>query len=143
MQLKIKKLSPDAITPTYATEGSACFDLYCTNEAIAPPEGSALFGTGLAFGIPKDHVMLVFSRSGMGFKQCTRLSNSVGVIDSDYSGEVKVKLTNDGLDLPVKVEKGCRIAQAMIIPYDKVAFLEVDELESTERGDKGFGSSGS
>lgn len=143
MQLKIKKLSPDAVTPTYATEGSACFDLHTTEDGILYPQNALIFDTGLSFGIPKGYVMLVYSRSGMGFKQDVRLANCVGVIDSDYVGVVKVKLTNDSNTQAIRVSKGDRIAQAMIIPYEKVDFLEVDELQSTGRGDKGFGSSGS
>lgn len=142
MQVKIKKLTPCAITPTYATDGSGCFDLQSASSNTILYD-SATFNTGLAFGIPENHVMLVFSRSGMGFKQDTRLANCVGVIDSDYVGEVKVKLTNDSLDLPVKIEKGDRIAQALIIPYEKVDFIKVEELQSTSRGEKGFGSTGS
>ncbi len=140
MLVKIKKLNPDAKVPTYATDGSAAFDLYSTNYGLVPRNSSYSFNTGLAFEIPEGHVMLVFSRSGDGFKHGVRLSNCVGVIDSDYRGEVKVKLRADD-ELKVVV-KGERIAQAMIIPIEKVSFAEVEEIGSTERGDGGFGSSG-
>ncbi len=140
MLVKIKKLNPDAKVPTYATDGSAAFDLYSTNYGLVPRNSSYSFNTGLAFEIPEGHVMLVFSRSGDGFKHGVRLSNCVGVIDSDYRGEVKVKLRADD-ELKVVV-KGERIAQAMIIPIEKVSFAEVEEIGSTERGEGGFGSTG-
>lgn len=106
-------------------------------------------GTGLAFDIPEGHVMLVFSRSGHGFKYDVRLANCVGVIDSDYRGEVMVKLTKDYTlsdeddhSVPFSVRPGDRIAQAMIIPVERISFAEVDEISSTSRGTGGFGSSG-
>lgn len=137
MEVRIKKTHPDAIIPTYSTEGSACFDLYAIQDGYA----GSTFGTGISFQVPDGHVMLVFSRSGHGFNHSTRLANCVGVIDSDYRGEVKVKLVrDDGLDFIVRV--GDRIAQAMIIPYPKVSFVVSDELSETERGTGGFGSTG-
>ena len=97
MRIKIKKLSPLAKEPTYATDGSGCFDLYSTN--IVPmlvQEGWPVeVGTGLAFEIPLGYGMFILSRSGHGFKFDTRLANCVGFIDSDYRGEIKVKLTCD------------------------------------------------
>lgn len=139
MQVKIKKLHKDAILPTYATTGSGCFDLYSLTDCEVWGINSPTINTGLAFEIPDGYTMLVFSRSGHGFKNGVSLVNSVGVIDSDYKGEVKVKLVGDYL----KVNKGDRVAQAMIIPYPKVEWLEVEELTETERGAGGFGSSGS
>jgi len=147
--LKIKKIHPDAITPTYATDGSACFDLYACGIGVEDcqavyPEFSQLIRTGLAFEIPKGHVMMIYSRSGHGFKNDIRLSNCVGVIDSDYRGELMVKLCSDAvhLDDGMDVKDGDRIAQAMIIPVDRVEFEVVEELSDTERGDGGFGSTG-
>lgn len=150
MELRIKKLHPDAILPKYQTAGAACFDLH----ACLPDYGvcftagtSDTIRTGLAFEIPQGHVMLVFSRSGHGFKDNVRLANCVGVIDSDYRGEVKVKLTKDEQghsDVSIfDVNHGDRIAQAMIIPVQQVQLVEVDELGSTDRGTGGFGSTGS
>lgn len=145
MKVKIKKLHPDAIIPKYATEGAACFDLHAiaTNEReLVIPGAPVVFQTGLAFEIPDGHAMFIFSRSGHGFNFDIRLSNCVGVIDADYKGQVKVKMTADGNDcLPVK--DGDRIAQAMILPVPKVEFEEVQELTETERGQGGFGSTGS
>lgn len=141
MKLNIKKLHPKAITPRYATEGAACFDLHCTeyNEVFA--RGSALFHTGLSIEVPDGWAMLVFSRSGHGFKNNLRLSNCVGVIDSDYRGEIIVRLHNDG-PIDFSFEAGDRIAQAMITPVLKCSFEEVSELTPTLRGYGGFGSTG-
>lgn len=144
MQVKIKKLHPDAITPTYGTDGAACFDIYTLTAGGIDGEDRwpvCDYSTGLSFEIPKDHVMLVFSRSGHGFKHDVRLSNCVGVIDSDYRGELKVKLTADKYG-SLDVNAGDRIAQAMILPVQQVKFMEVDELSVTERGIDGFGSTG-
>lgn len=138
MKINTKKLSEDAVIPQYATKGSACFDLVASCNGAVNPD--FIFSTGLAFEIPNNHVMLIFSRSGMGFKDGVRLANCVGVIDSDYRGEVKVKLTTD--HNKKLYSKGERIAQAMIIPYEQVEFVLTDQLVDTERGAGGFGSSG-
>lgn len=166
MKVKIKKLHEDAIVPTYGTSGAACFDLYAVDvcnmtmaEAGVLNKFSANFGieevgviyvreekvfnTGLSFEIPEGYVMLVFSRSGHGFKHNVRLANCVGVIDSDYRGELMVKLTNDSPRSCMPIKNGDRIAQAMIIPISQVSFELVEELSNTERGIKGFGSTGS
>lgn len=141
MNVKIKKLHKDAIVPTYGTEGSACFDLYSTEDVVLREFDKRTVKTGLAFEVPRDHVMLVFSRSGQGLSNGIRLSNCVGVIDSDYRGEVVVSLTKDS-QYSYMVSKGDRIAQAMIIPVQQVVFSVVDELSDTARGTNGFGSTG-
>ena len=141
MQVKIKYLHPDAKTPTYATEGSACFDLYAADAWQTgfdiTKSGRDYFTTGLALEIPQDHVMLVFSRSGHGFKEGASLINCVGVIDSDYRGEVAVKMNK-----PIQAKAGDRIAQAMIIPVNQVQFEVSDTLSDTARGAGGFGHTG-
>lgn len=158
MKLKFKKLFPDAITPRYATAGAACFDLHAmTTSTFAQhlyPGEAVIVRTGLAFEVPEGHVMLIFSRSGHGFKDDVRLSNCVGVIDSDYRGEVAVKLRNDQQDVSLmsiseravakflRVGHGDRIAQAMIVPIPSVELEEVDGLSDTARGTRGFGSTG-
>ena len=148
MQIKIKKTSPLAKTPTYATDGSGCFDLYAINTlATLVHEGYPVtFDTGLAFEIPQGYGMFILSRSGHGFNFDTRLANCVGFIDSDYRGEVKVKLTCDqGHEeaMPMAVKAGDRIAQACILPVPRVGFEITEELSETVRGEGGFGSSGS
>lgn len=130
--LKIKKLHPEAVVPAYQSFGAACFDLHA-----ATMEDPLTYGTGLAFEIPEGHVMLVFSRSGHGFKFGSHLANAVGVIDSDYRGEVKVKFNSSNGCYP-----GDRIAQAMVLPIPSVQFIEVEEISDTVRGEGGFGSTG-
>ena len=147
--LKIKKLHPDAIVPKYATPGAACFDLHAIDVAedeVGLPVDFApgypcRFRTGLAFEVPPGWVMLIFSRSGHGFKNNVRLSNCVGVIDSDYRGEVQVQLHNEGEGW-FSVSKKDRIAQAMLVRADQWSFELSDDLSETERGEGGFGSTG-
>lgn len=141
MQLEIKKLHPEARLPTYGTEGAACFDLATIEAGVIEPGSSAVFRTGLAFGIPEGWMLAVYSRSGHGFKHGVRLVNGTGIIDSDYTGEMLVGLRNDG-SLPISVRAGDRIAQAMLLPALRLNFREVDELKVTERAAKGFGSTG-
>ena len=142
MQVKIKKIHDKAQTPTYGTDGAGAFDLYSVQDGSIVSEGGAeVFDTGVQFEIPQGNVMLVFSRSGHGFNRGLRLANCVGVIDADYRGEVKVKLTNDG-PRTYHVEEGERIAQAIVLPVERVSFLEVEELSDTARGELGFGSTG-
>jgi dUTP pyrophosphatase len=135
MQVKVKKLDQRAVIPTRGTDGAAGFDLTAISR-----EGD-LFRTGLAFDIPAGHVMLVFSRSGHGFKENTRLANCVGVVDSDYTGEVMVKLTRDD-GQRVSAWPGDRVAQAVFLKLPAVELIETDNLKETKRGEKGFGSTG-
>ena len=140
MKVKIKKLNPDAIIPTYAKSGDAGMDLVIT-EIKAESEWDISYGFGISMEIPEGFMGLVFPRSSIR-KTDLILSNSVGVIDSGYRGELQAtfKKTN-GLDsLTYKV--GDRIAQIMIIPYPQIEFTEVEELTNTERGEGGFGSTG-
>jgi len=152
MELKIKRLHPDAIMPTYGSNGAACFDLYAigykdqssTDEwhSTEFPSGWAVtFKTGLAFQPPPGHALMIYSRSGHGFNHDVRLANAVGCCDEDYIGEVMVRLSNDGKK-PYTVYKGDRIAQAMLIPVPRLKLVEVDELSETVRGAGGFGSTG-
>ena len=145
MEIKIKKLHPGAVIPQYATDGAACFDL-CAVEVtygMTWVDTCKEFHTGLSFEIPSGYAMLIFSRSGHGFKNDARLSNCVGVIDSDYRGEVKVKLTVDrNAGEPLRIKEGDRIAQAMVIPVPRVSFVEAKKLSETVRGAGGFGSTG-
>lgn len=139
MQVKVKKLHPDAILPQYATSGAACFDLHALTESLVI--GPVTLDTGLSFEIPQGYAMMVYSRSGHGFKHGVRLVNCVGVIDSDFRGSVMVRLIADGSGSLV-IRKGDRIAQAMIIPVPKVELIEADDLSDTTRGAGGFGSTG-
>jgi dUTP pyrophosphatase len=146
MKTKFKKVHPDAVAPVYATPGAACFDLTAVDNGTSHKRDACaiVYRTGLSFEIPAGHVMLVYSRSGHGFNYGQRLSNCVGVIDADYRGEVMVSLRDDGARgamVPVP-RAGERIAQAMIVPVDRVEFEEADELSETARGAGGFGSTG-
>ena len=146
--LRVKRIHPHAILPKYQTAGAACFDLHAVNVQRVQPTFHSVpqtFHTGLAFEVPAGHVLLIFSRSGHGFNLDTRLANCVGVIDSDYRGEVQVKLVRDANQYSrewLNVENGDRIAQAMLVPIPEVVIVEVDELSTTERGANGFGSTG-
>lgn len=140
--LKIQKLHPDAKVPTYATDGSAAFDIYSLYDGQVTTGAPAELKTGLAFEIPEGHVMLVFSRSGHAFKSNVRLANCVAVIDADYRGELMIKLTNDKIGGLLRIEPGDRIAQAMIMPISHMKFEVVDQLSDTARGAGGLGSTG-
>jgi dUTP pyrophosphatase len=135
MKLKWKRVHKDAQPPVFSSEGAAAFDL------VGIRKSDDTFRTGLAFDIPDGYVVLIFSRSGHGFKESTRLCNAVGVIDSDYTGEIMVKLTRDD-GKPLTAQAGESIAQGMLLRLPKVELEEVTELKQTERGEKGFGSTG-
>ncbi len=136
---------PSVRTPTYATKGAACFDIsayFHGGYDTVSITNSEIIETGLQVEVPEGYVMLIFSRSGHGFKDDVRLANCVGVIDSDYRGEIKVKLTNDSTKKNFIVTHGDRIAQAMIVPAFQYPLEEVMVLSATERGKSGFGSTG-
>lgn len=143
INLKVKKLHEDAIIPTYATDGSACFDLHAIEsiyiDDIDYP--NIKIGTGLAFDIPEGWQMLIFPRSGIAFKNNVTLTNAVGVVDADFIGEVCVLLSAHS-NGELSIKKGDRIAQAQLMPVHRVTFNEVTELSETERGAGGFGSTG-
>lgn len=144
MEVKIKKLKENASVPAYQTEGSACCDLTSAEEGpltLAPGE-RALVSTGIAmdFGSP-GWVALIFARSGLASKKGLTLSNAVGVIDSDYRGEIRVAVINLGSE-PVTIEPGERIAQMGFFPVGRAEFRLADELGDTERGAGGFGHTG-
>lgn len=143
MVMKWKRLHKEAQLPQRQTEGAAGYDLRACVEApvtLEPGEGYS-FPTGLAGEIPQGLVGLIFCRSGLGVKHGVSLPNCVGVIDSDYRGELVVPLRNFG-DKPYTVHPGERIAQLVIIPVCFPLLEEAEELSSTQRGTGGFGSTG-
>ncbi len=143
MKIKFKKLTPDAICPTYGTEFSAGADLYSVNDDTVIATGeTALIHTGIAVEIPEGYVGLIFARSGLATKKGLAPANKVGVIDADYRGELMVALYNQSNDERI-VTKGERIAQMAIVPFLKAEYEEADELSDTVRGEGGFGSTGS
>ena len=142
-KINIKKLNENAVIPTYGSEFSAGADLYALADEpiVIEAHKTVLVHTGVAMEIPTGYVGLVFARSGLATKRALAPANKVGVIDSDYRGEIMVALHNHG-DEPKTVENGERIAQLVLIPYLTAEFDEVDELSDTVRGEGGFGSTG-
>ena len=136
--MKFTKLTSTAITPKRGTEGAAGLDLYADCDALVSPLQSVLVGTGIAVEVPRDHVGLVFIRSSLG-KAGVSLTNSVGVIDSDYRGELMLSLASTGGHY---IRKGDRVAQLVIMPVVPVEMAEVDTLSTTQRGAEKFGSTG-
>lgn len=139
--IKVKKLSKDSTLPTRGSEEAAGWDLYSAEDVLIRPGETKKVGTGLAFEIPKGTFGAIFARSGLATKQGLAPANKVGVCDSDYRGEYIVALHNHS-DEPSMVHKGDRIAQLVLMPYFAYPMIEVDELEDTERGKGGFGSTG-
>jgi dUTP pyrophosphatase len=129
--------------PTYATAGAAGMDLLAAVDApvIVAPLGRALIPTGLSVALPPGHELQIRPRSGLALRHGIVLPNSPGTIDEDYRGEVQIIVLNMG-DTPFAVERGMRIAQAVLSPVTRAAWLEVDDLESTARSTGGFGSTG-
>ena len=143
MQFKVKRLDERAVLPTYATPHSAGADLYNMKgcEVQIKPHETVLIKTGLAVEIPEGYVGLIFARSGLATKRGLAPANKVGVIDSDYRGEIMVSLHNHS-SAEQKVEGGERVAQISIVPFLKADFCEADTLSATVRGEGGFGSTG-
>lgn len=143
MNIKVKKLTPNATVPTMGSKFAAGADLYSAEDAdvVIEPSETKFIGTGLAMEIPEGYVGLVYARSGLACKRGLAPANKVGVVDSDYRGEIKVALHNHGKEAQT-VEKGERIAQMVIAPYLSVNYEEADALSETERGEGGFGSTG-
>ena len=141
--VKIKKLMPDAKLPTYGSACAAGADLYvCSDHAVRiGPRETAVIHTGLACEIPAGYVGLICARSGLASKKGLAPANKVGVIDSDYRGELRVPVINLG-DAPYTVQPGERIAQLCIAPVTQATFLPADALSDTDRGAGGFGSTG-
>lgn len=144
MKVNFKKLNENAIMPTYGSEFAAGADLYaCTNGETVTfgPGETKLIKTGIAMEIPEGYAGLIYARSGIANKRGLAPSNKVGVVDSDYRGEIMVSLHNHSL-VEQSITDGERISQMVIAPFLKVEYTEVDELTETVRGEGGFGSTG-
>lgn len=141
--LKIKKLRKDAAIPSRGSLEAAGYDLYAAidSEIKVFPHETVLIGTGLSMEIPKGYFGGIYARSGLATKQGLRPANCTGVIDSDYRGEVKVALHNDSGEARF-INPGDRIAQLIIQPYTELYIKEAGDLDDTERGSCGFGSTG-
>lgn len=141
--MKIKKMNEKALLPRYAHEGDACFDLFAMEDVSwAYNNGilTATVPTGWAVEVPDGYAMKVYSRSGHGFNYGVTLANSTGIIDASYRGEIVVKLSSHNRTFDI--ERGTKIAQACLVEVPRVFFEVVDELSQTDRGEKGFGSTG-
>ena len=143
LPIKVKKLRPNAVLPTYESEFAAGADLHaCLDEAMVVEPGQTQFiPTGLSMEIPVGCVGLIYARSGLACKKGLAPANKVGVIDSDYRGEFIVALHNQG-SVAQTVSPGDRIAQLVIAPVFTPGFYEVSELSDTQRSSGGFGSTG-
>lgn len=141
--IRVKILRPGAILPTYGSQGAAGADLYAcldTPVTIGPGE-TAFLPTGIAIEVPQGCAGLVYARSGLACKRGLAPANKVGVVDSDYRGEIQVVLHNHGAE-PQTICHGDRVAQMLITPVLTPAYLPVEELSGTSRGEGGFGSTG-
>mgnify|MGYP003652774835 FL=1 len=143
MVIKVKKLSPTAIVPTKSRKSDAGYDLYADENFTLRPEETRLISTGIALAIPDGYAGLIWDRSGLGSKGIHR---HAGVVDSSYRGEVKVALSNSrfggDLDNTYFISKGDRIAQILFQKVPHFELVETEELDDTDRGSSGFGSSG-
>lgn len=139
MNVKIKKLHPDAVIPKYSKAGDAGLDLTAISEDWNADDSIVTYDTGLAIEIPKGHVGLLFPRSSI-YKTSLDLTNAVGVIDSGYRGSImfKFRYVEEGMVYDV----GDRVGQLIILPYPEIEFEEVEELSDSERGEGGYGSTG-
>ena len=144
MEIKIKKLKDTAVLPSRGSAAAAGYDLYAcleTESVEITPHTTVKIGTGLSIAVPDGYFGAIFARSGLAAKEGLRPANCVGVADSDYRGEYIVALHNDG-EVTRVVKNGDRIAQLVIMPFLSVEFNEVSNLDETERGAGGFGSTG-
>lgn len=143
VKVNIKKLNQNAILPTYGSSSAAGADLYACNteKIIIGAHKTVLVPTGLSMEIPEGYAGLIYARSGIASKRGLAPANKVGVVDSDYRGEVMVALHNHS-DIDAEIDVNERIAQLVIAPFLKVEFNETDELSDTVRGEGGFGSTG-
>ena len=143
MRINLKKLTETAVLPERGSSYAAGYDLFAdVKETLEiAPHKTAMIPTGLAMEIPEGYFGGIFARSGLATKKSLRPANAVGVIDSDYRGNIIVALHNDS-NIAQYIDAKERIAQLVIIPYQEVEFEEVNELDDTSRGDGGFGSTG-
>lgn len=141
MEIAIKRLTENAKIPTYGSAEAAGADLYATEDATVAPGEKTVVHTGVAVAIPQGYAGFIYARSGLATKRDLAPANMVGVIDSDYRGELMVSLRNYGKETR-HIEKGERVAQLVITPVVQAEFCLADLLEDTTRGEGGFGSTG-
>lgn len=138
----VKLLSAAARLPERAYEHDAAYDLYAAEDALLPPLGRAVIGTGIALGLPAGLAALTLPRSGLAARHGISIVNTPGLIDPGYRGEVRIILLNTDREEPFSVRAGDRVAQLLFLPLTTVSLLPVSELDETRRGAQGFGSSG-
>ncbi|MDO5511987.1 dUTP diphosphatase [Corynebacterium sp.] len=138
----IKRLDKDLPLPARAHRGDAGVDLYSTEDVTLAPGRRHLVGTGVALALPLGTVGLIHPRSGLAAKQGLSIVNAPGTVDADYRGEIKVCLINLDPDTPIEITRGMRIAQLVVQRVELVDFIEVADLDATERGEGGHGSTG-
>ncbi|HVE76676.1 MAG TPA: dUTP diphosphatase [Actinomycetota bacterium] len=143
MEVAVKRLDPEVPLPRYAHDGDAGLDLFASEDVRLGPGQRAMVSTGIAVAIPAGHAGYVQPRSGLAAKHGIGLLNSPGLIDSGYRGEIKVILINLDSDSPVEIRKGDRIAQLVVLAVPQVMVIEASELPDSDRGEGGFGSTGS
>ncbi|WP_250859910.1 dUTP diphosphatase [Oceanirhabdus seepicola] len=141
MKLNIKRLSSEAILPSFANKGDAGLDMFSIEEKIILPGESVLVSTGIAIQLPRNTEAQIRPRSGLALKHSLTVLNTPGTIDEGYRGEIKIILINHGKK-EFKVTKGMKIAQMVVKPILDIEVIEVSTLSSSERGIGGFGSSG-
>jgi dUTP pyrophosphatase len=141
VEIMLKRLDPELPLPRHAHPGDAGVDLHARHELTLDPGARASVPTGIAVAIPEGHVGLVAPRSGLAIRHGIGVVNAPGIVDSGYRGEIKVILVNHGSE-PVRLERGDRIAQLIVVAVATVEMIEVGELPSSDRGAGGFGSTG-
>lgn len=141
LPIKIKKLHVNATIPTYGSKGASGADLYALHDAVIEPGATVRVETGIAFELPAGFEIQVRPRSGLSLKTGLRVANAPGTVDSDYTGDCSVILTNTGTE-PYNVTSGDRVGQAVLCPVFQMELFESSELKDTERGEKGWGSTG-
>lgn len=142
MKLKFKKIKPEAIIPKYQTSGASGFDLHSVENTPIPAGSTVVVSTGLATQVPYGYELQIRPRSGLSRDTGLIIKNSPGTIDSDYRGEIKIIFYNTGERYGHYINYGDRVAQGVLVPVIQATIEEAEELDETERQDRGFGHSG-
>lgn len=142
VQVPLSRLDPEVPLPRYAKPGDAGADLVTTTDAVIAPGERVVLGTGIAIALPVGYAAFVHPRSGLAARAGLSLVNAPGTIDAGYRGEIKVCLINHDPKEPIKLVRGDRIAQLIVQRVEQAEFVEVGELDGSERGDGGYGSTG-
>lgn len=142
LNIPLKRLDPTVELPAYTHDGDAGMDLHAAEAVTLEPLARALVPCGFAIALPAGFGALILPRSGLSSRHGVTVVNAPGLIDSNYRGEIKVALVNLDPETPFTVNRGDRIAQMLVLPFPSIAFTEVEELDATDRGAAGFGSSG-